>query len=183
MKNIIILLFASMLTACAHHHHAPHKEGAPKVVKGTFGDVDYYTRSNTYFMGQPTPAALDAAKADGVTTVINLRTPEEINSLKYKPSEEAKKRGLNYYNYPVNSKEPLDIATLDKIEKTFVLHHKKGEKVIVHCTSGQRAATWFAYHLRNAHGENLQKALSEARDVGLTNEKLIEGIKSLEPTK
>jgi hypothetical protein len=57
-------------------------------------------------------------------------------------------------------------------------HHSKGEKVIVHCASGQRAAGWFAYHIKTRHQETTDNALKEAAEVGLERPDLVEKVKA-----
>jgi uncharacterized protein (TIGR01244 family) len=167
-----LFLFLLGLTSCAHNEHK-----AVNVEQGELGKVSYYYRSKTYFMPQPTPEALEAAKEQSVTTVINLRTDDETKKLKYRPSEEAKKRGLNYYEFPIDKDEVPSKEKLEAIEAAYMSHHKKGEKVIVHCSSGERAAGWFSYHLRTTHKENVDVAIKQAQAVGLKNEKLINNFK------
>ena len=173
MKRFRIVVLTLILMGCAHTHHS--NSG---VENGSMRGSSYAYRSNTYFMDQPNGDTLDEAKNLGVTTVINLRTENEMKELKFNEAEEVKKRGINYYHYPIDPSAPLSKETLAKIEQTYMAHHKKGEKVIVHCASGQRSAAWFAYHVRFTHGENAEQALREAKEVGLSHHVLTENVKS-----
>ncbi len=131
MKNLILSLIVTVISACTHQSHGNHSTSAA-IEKGEMGGTHYAFRSKTYFMGQPTVATLDEAKKQGVTTVINLRTEEENKSADYNAVVETKKRGLNYYSFPIDSREPLSKDKLAQIETAYMSHHKKGEKVIVH---------------------------------------------------
>ena len=173
LKSISILFALFSIVGCASATHAPN------VTKGEFADVPYVTRSKTYFMKQPTAEALAAAKAEGVTTVINLRTAEEMKDVKFDAAATAKTQGLNYYHIPVDAKAAtVSKETLAQIEDTYMKHHSKGEKVIVHCASGQRAAGWFAYHIKTRHQETTDNALKEAAEVGLERPDLVEKVKA-----
>jgi uncharacterized protein (TIGR01244 family) len=175
MKNCKTIFAALVLLAtvgCASTTHSPN------VTKGEFADVPYVTRSKTYFMKQPTAEALTAAKAAGITTVINLRTNEEMKDVKFDAAATAKAQGLNYYHIPVDSKESVSKDVMAQIEDTYMKHHSKGEKVIVHCATGQRAAGWFAYHIKTRHNETTDNAIKEASEVGLSRPDLVEKIKA-----
>jgi uncharacterized protein (TIGR01244 family) len=176
MKHFMSSLVFIGLCACTHQSHSHHSSSAP-IEKGEMGGANYAFRSGTYFMGQPTLATLDEAKKQGVTTVINLRTEEENKSVNYNAAAETKKRGLSYYSIPIDPRAPLSKETLAQIESAYMSHHKKGEKVIVHCASGQRVGAWFAYHIRTTHGESPEQALHEAEAVGLSSVPLIEQVK------
>lgn len=167
----LVIAFLAM-TSCAHTHHSN-----AGVENGNMRGASYSYRSKTYFMDQPTLETLDEAKNLGVTTIINLRTDDEMKEVKFNEMEEAKKRGLKYYHFPIDPASPLSKDTLQKIEETYMSHHKLGEKVIVHCASGQRSAAWFAYHIRKTHGDSAEQALREAKEVGLNNSELTKKVK------
>jgi len=56
LRSVFISLFSLLIfTGCATTHSS-------QITKGEFAGVDYFFRSKTYFMKQPTPEALAATK-------------------------------------------------------------------------------------------------------------------------
>jgi uncharacterized protein (TIGR01244 family) len=120
-----------------------------------------------YIAGQPLVAdALRKLKAEGVTTVINLRTDKEMNNRKSTPIREEKilmDLGLNYIHIPSgDEKNPFSPATL--VAFADALDHSDG-KVLLHCNSARRAThLWVAYLVKYQH-LSLQDALKYGRAV------------------
>lgn len=170
--RFVALLFSSLVLISCASTQPP----SSTVVDGSMAGVNYKYRSRTYFMGQPTAATFGAAKLEGVTTVINLRAPEEMKGMDFDPKKLAQDAGLTYYNVPMASGQPISKTTLAEIESIYMKHHKNGEKVIVQCASGQRAAAWFAYHLKTQHGDKVSTAIEKAKELGLSRPDLIESL-------
>jgi len=95
-----------------------------------------------FVTGQPTERALRALKAQGVTTVVNLRTP----------------RGNDQY--------PYSPATLTKFADA--VSNAKG-KVLLHCTVAWRASHLWAAYLIN-RGIPVDSALANARAINLMDD-------------
>ena len=80
--------------------------------------IQNFLRVNTEICtgGQPTMEQLTALKAEGVTTVINLRTPQEYDAAV--EEAKAKELGLRYFNIPVVSSGPKDEQAAEFLKLT-----------------------------------------------------------------
>jgi protein tyrosine phosphatase (PTP) superfamily phosphohydrolase (DUF442 family) len=151
--------------SCSKCDKKDHEMHSAQVTTGQLGDSNFTHRSNTYFMGKINEKVLAAAKQSEVKAIINLQEADEI---KWDEKGATEKMGMAYYHMPVTkTDDKYDPSTLKKIEEVYMKHHKAGDKVIVHCSSGARASAWFAYHLNTTHGDSIEKALEGARAVGL----------------
>jgi uncharacterized protein (TIGR01244 family) len=120
-----------------------------------------------YIAGQPmVEDALRKLKAEGVTTVINLRTREEMANRKSTPIDEEKllqKLGIKYVHIPSGgSKNPFSPATLDAFAAAM---EQSDGKVLLHCNSARRAThIWVAYLVKHKK-LSLEEALIYGRAV------------------
>jgi len=121
-----------------------------------------------YIGGQPTEDALRKFKDLGVTAVVNLRTPGEMEDRERVPYDEAKmvaNLGMEYIWIPLGGEEhPYTSAAVD--EFAGVLERHEGP-VLVHCTMGWRAAyVWVAY-LVSRQGFELDSALARGEAIAI----------------
>jgi len=122
-----------------------------------------------FVTGQPTERALRELQAQGVTTVVNLRTPEEMTrSVKFDERALVASLGMQYVYLPVrgNSEYPYSPATLAKFADA--VSNAKG-KVLLHCTVAWRASHLWAAYLIN-RGIPVDSALANARAINLMDE-------------
>lgn len=115
-----------------------------------------------FFAGQPDEAALQKAKENEIKTVINLRPAAEMKDF----DEEAavKKLEMTYINIPIDEKSKLSAQTLDEIEAAVKANEGN---ILIHCSSGNRAGAWLAYHLVKAHQMDGKEALKIAKKAGM----------------
>ena len=141
----------------------------------TWGAADNVVQVGPLYVSrQPDVATLEAARDAGVTTVINLRGPDEMD---WDEAAAVRALGLQYYNVPITGGGPsFDAAAIDEIGKAVAA--RRGGKVLMHCRSGNRAAAWLAVHLANDHDLPVDEAISIARDAGLTYEPLESRVRS-----
>ena len=160
--TILALALPMLLANCANPAISTEDVTAPE----TWGGVDNVVRvRHLYFSGQPDDETLRVAQEKGVTTIINLRDPSE-SAWDEKSAVEA--LGLHYVNVPVrHGSNTLDSAAMSAIEAAVKAQH--GEPVLLHCSSGNRAAAWLAVHLVTTHDMPLDDALSVAKKAGLTS--------------
>ncbi len=111
---------------------------------------------------QPDRAQLEQWKADGVTTVVNMRTPAEMEELDYDEAEAVRALGMNYVSIPFDSAAPSPKITEALGE---ALDGAEG-KVALHCRSGSRAANALAA-LQMERGEADPETV-ESPDADLT---------------
>jgi protein tyrosine phosphatase (PTP) superfamily phosphohydrolase (DUF442 family) len=127
-----------------------------------------YLDGRVYIGGQPTEAALQTLKELGVTAVVNLRTPGEMDDRERVPYDEATAaRGLelDYIWIPLGGEDhPYTPAALDKFAEVLERHDGR---VLLHCTMGWRAAyVWVAYLIRE-HGFALDDAYARGEAIAI----------------
>ena len=117
--------------------------------------------------GQPTEQGLREMRAQGVTTVVNLRVPEEMTrSVKFDEPALAAQLGMQYINLPSggSAKYPYSPETVTKFAEA--VRGAKG-KVLLHCTVGWRASHLWAAYLIAERGVPVDDALANARAINL----------------
>jgi len=115
--------------------------------------------------GQPDAAALEAASAAGVTTVISLQTPEEDGV-----AEEAalvEQLGMTWVNIPVAGPDGVTEENARALDEA--LAGLDPAQTIVHCGSGNRAGALLALRSFYLDGVPRQQALELGRAAGLTS--------------
>lgn len=142
---LIALVLLSAHTAAAQTLHFPQKLDLPgfQAVVADTGPV--------IVSGQPTEQALRDLAAHGVTTVITLRTQQEMDDRRAVPFDEAalaKTLGLSYVHVPLGGPDtPYTPVAVDKV--SAAINGAKG-RVLLHCTIGWRAShMWVAYLVKD----------------------------------
>ena len=121
--------------------------------------------SRVYFAGQPTQADLAEYAKLGVTTVVNLRMPAEMEKLGFDEAAAAKAAGLKYVNVPFSGM-PSD----GELAKIYAELNKAGNgKVLLHCASSNRAGMAWAVFRGAQHGLPAEEAVSEGKSAGMKN--------------
>ncbi|HMU60177.1 MAG TPA: sulfur transferase domain-containing protein [Gemmatimonadales bacterium] len=118
--------------------------------------------------GQPTDAQVRAAKAAGLTTLLDARDPMEP-----RPFDEpalAAAVGLRYENIPVSG-ATLDDATMERI--LSVVRDKTAAPVLFHCGSGNRVGGALIPYFMIDHGMGEEDAIALAMRVGLRGADLL----------
>lgn len=124
---------------------------------------------DVFIGGQPTEAGLREMREQGVTTVVNLRTPEEMKRIGFDEAALAKELGMKYVYLPVrgNAEYPYSPETVTRFAEA--LRHADG-KVLLHCTVGWRASHLWAAYLIKDRGVAQDSALANARAINLMDE-------------
>ena len=112
--------------------------------------------------GQPQEEDFKEFKQEAWSCIINLRNPEELDSLNFKVPELCQKWGLDYNNIPVITKGDLDKDAFRKIHN-LLSHSDKEKKFVIHCASGVRSILALIAHLifSGDHNKEELTALSE----------------------
>jgi protein tyrosine phosphatase (PTP) superfamily phosphohydrolase (DUF442 family) len=119
--------------------------------------------------GQPTIEQLTELKAQGVTTIINLRTPQEYNPA---PEEaKAKELGLRYYNIPVASSGPKDEQVVDFLKLT---DDPKNRPAFIHCATANRVGAFWMIRRVLRDNWTIEAAKVEAEKIGLRSPNLVD---------
>jgi uncharacterized protein (TIGR01244 family) len=115
---------------------------------------------------QPTEDELRDLKDGGYAGVINLRNDGEPEQPLGTVEEGAKVRamGMDYLHYGVGG-APLSEEGVGSV--CAFLDRHAGEKVLVHCRKGARAAALVLIHEARKHGWTADEAMSHGRELGL----------------
>jgi uncharacterized protein (TIGR01244 family) len=121
--------------------------------------------------GQPTERALRELQAQGVTTVVNLRTPDEMT--RNVPFDEAalvRSLGMTYVYIPVrgNAEYPYSPATVTKFAEAM---RSTNGKLLLHCTVAWRASHLWGAYLIKERRMPVDSALANARAINLSDER------------
>ena len=125
--------------------------------------------TDLFIGGQPTEKALRELKAKGVTTVINLRMPEEMKQIGFDEAALVKELGMNYVHIPMRGsvENPYGPKQLDQFAAAIA---SADGKVLLHCTVAWRAShIWAAYLIRD-RGVPVAQALAQTRSINLRDD-------------
>ena len=114
--------------------------------------------------GQPSEQQLRDAAANGVTTIIDLRKPDEDRG--YDEAALAEQLGLRYVRLPIAGAGDITDAnarTLDRLLK------QDGGKTLLHCASSNRAGALLSLIDAHINGASVEDALTFGRDAGMTS--------------
>ncbi|HEV8264898.1 MAG TPA: sulfur transferase domain-containing protein [Gemmatimonadales bacterium] len=123
-----------------------------------------------FVTGQPTERALRELRAQGVTTVVNLRTPEEMTrDVKFDEPALVAELGMRYVYLPVRgtAEYPYSPETLAKFAEAV---SSANGKVLLHCTIAWRASHLWAAYLIKERGLPVDSALANARAINLMDD-------------
>jgi uncharacterized protein (TIGR01244 family) len=116
--------------------------------------------------GQPTERALRELRAKGVTTVVNLRMPEEMARVGFDEAALVKELGMKYVHIPMRgtADHPYGPKELDAFAAAMAA---ADGKVLLHCTIAWRAShLWAAYLIRDRNVP-VATALEQTRMINL----------------
>jgi uncharacterized protein (TIGR01244 family) len=136
--------------------------------------IQNFLKINTEFCsgGQPTLAQLSELKAQGITTVINLRTAGENGFDAPAEEAEVKKLGMKYVHIPVSNQAGPKDEQADEFLK--VTDDAKNRPVFIHCGSANRVGAFFMIRRVLRDGMTFDAAKTEATKIGLRSAALEE---------
>lgn len=120
-----------------------------------------------FIAGQPTERALREMKTLGVTTVINLRMPQEMERIGFDEAKLIDELGMKYVHIPMRGdtgEHSYSPATLRKFADAM---KAANGKVLLHCTVAWRASHIWAAYLIQEHGVPDVAAVRHARAINL----------------
>ncbi len=164
IQSAAILLFFAALQGCSQ------TSGGPVALQTT--DVKNLKQDGRYYIaGAPTLQGLDDVKSMGVTTIIDLRRPEED------PLNEpvaARTKGFNYIRLPMSG-DQLSPDVADRF--IDAMHSHENEKVLIHCAGGNRAAALYGLYLGASGACPTEEAMERAKKAGLKSQKLSDQVR------
>lgn len=132
-----------------------------------------------FIAGQPTEKALREMKAKGVTTVVNLRMPEEMARIGFDEAALVEQLGMKYVHIPMrgSADNPYGPKELDAFAAAI---GAADGKVLLHCTVAWRAShLWAAYLIRDRQVP-VASALAHTRMINLRDDMPVGGQQPLE---
>lgn len=170
---IVAITATATVSPAAHAQQFTHpgpiaKLSAPVRLDTTGKFRGKYARvgDDMFITGQPTEAGLRELKAQGVTTVVNLRTPPEMAQIPFDEAALVKALGMTYVYVPVRGDSLFPYSPVAVTKLNEAMSQSKG-KVLLHCTVAWRAShLWAAYLIESRHVD-VEAALANARGISL----------------
>lgn len=136
--------------------------------------VPHLSRDHSiYVSGCPTTEGLEALKARGVKTVIDLRTDKELSE---DYPETVKKLGMNYVHLPMAS----DAMTEQQADNYLEAVRRYGDQPILdHCGSANRAGAMHGLYLATERGCSIDEAVKRAKQAGMRNKDLERDLRNI----
>jgi uncharacterized protein (TIGR01244 family) len=170
---VATLILSSGSAAQTTGRQAPiHSLPAPVLLDTTGMFLERYARvgDDLFIAGQPTERALREMKKLDVTTVINLRMPQEMERIGFDEAKLVAELGMKYVHIPMrggNGEQAYSPQTLHKF--TEAMKAADG-KVLLHCTIAWRASHIWAAYLIQENGVPDADALTHARAINLMDD-------------
>lgn len=143
--------------------------------KGQFEEKFAKVGDDVFISGQPTEQALRDLAAQGVKTVVNLRTPPEMATrVPFDERALVTQLGMKYVYLPMrgNAAYPYDPEDLKDFGKAM---EETDGKLLLHCTVAWRAShMWAAYLIEYRHLP-VPTALAQARKINLMDDMRMDG--------
>ena len=123
-----------------------------------------------FIAGQPTERALREMHDQGVTTVVNLRSPEEMqNQVKFDERAVVGQLGMKYVYLPMRGTPEFPYSP-EAVTKLAAAVAGANGKVLLHCTVAWRASHLWAAYLIRERGVDVETALGNARAINLMDD-------------
>jgi uncharacterized protein (TIGR01244 family) len=178
----IVLPFA---TASSQKLTGPNSTVAPPApvpldTTGMFQAKFVKVGDDVFIGGQPTEKALRDLHAQGVTTVVNLRSPEEMTrSVKFDEAALVKSLGMTYVYLPMRGTPELPYAPKAVQDLAAAMKATDG-KLLLHCTIAWRASHLWAAYLIDQRHVPVETALAQARSINLMDDMRVSDKQPLE---
>jgi len=176
----VAVALAAVLPVAAEEQASPpvtdigiDRGALPVSIDAVDGVRPLFRDGRVYIAGQPSREALAQLHGLGVTAVVNLRTPAEMEDRQRVPYDEAAavaELGMEYVRIPLGGDEhPYAPPAVDRLAKVLAEHRGP---VLLHCTVGWRASyLWVAYLIRE-QGLALPDALARGEAIAISPDPL-----------
>ena len=165
MKTLLAsAVFAGSISTSALAQAVPSP--VPLDTTGMFQARFVSVGDNLFIGGQPTEKALREMKARGVTTVVNLRSPEEMARIGFDEAALIKQLGMNYVYLPMRgtAEFPYSPAAVKSLAAAIATSNGK---VLLHCTIAWRASHLYTAYLIQEKKLPVEEALTMGRSINL----------------
>ena len=142
--------------------------------KGQFQEKFAKVGDDVFISGQPTEQGLRDLAAQGVTTVVNLRTPPEMARIGFDEAALVKQLGMKYVYLPMRGNQEFPYSPENVKAFSDAMSESKG-KVLLHCTIAWRASHMWAAYLIQYRNVPAATALDDARKINLMDDMRMDG--------
>jgi uncharacterized protein (TIGR01244 family) len=171
-RSILLAVATTTLLASAAEGQSMLRPTLPSVpapvllsTDGLFQERYAKVGDDLFIAGQPTERALRELEAQGVTTVINLRSPEEMARIGFDEPKLIAELGMKYVYIPMRGNDALPYSPAGLEKFTEAMKSASG-KVLLHCTIAWRAShLWGAYLIQQ--GVPVAQVLEHTRAINL----------------
>lgn len=166
-------MFVVLMTGVAQAESPPALDFNRAALPDTVSDYPGFQRrifheGRVFIAGQPDEDALRALPERGVTLVVNLRTPEEMENRERIPFDEAAvlaELEIEYVWIPLGGEEhPYTPAAVATFADALARHEGP---VLLHCTVAWRASHLWAAYLVEKHGFPVPEAYARGEAMGI----------------
>ncbi|MEM7305470.1 MAG: protein tyrosine phosphatase family protein [Planctomycetota bacterium] len=160
-KSIVAGVLVAALSGCAvtKTGYQPPSQILPYEL-GEIAPVTLF--DNMLLAGQPSPEDFEEAKEAGIVTVLNMRLESETPDLDERAVVE--RLGMEYLTLPWSGPDQL---TDDVFRRSRILFATVEQPALIHCGSANRiGAVWIPWRVLDG-GIPLEKAVVEAKQIGL----------------
>ena len=166
MKTSTHMLAAACMLAMAACAHAPAEKAARPATDAPVAATSVELRQprpGLYTAGQPAQGDWQAIAARGVTTVVNLRTPKEMEGRD--EAAEVQAAGMRYVSIPVAGADGITEANARLLRDAL---GAANGPVLVHCASGNRVGGLLVVMRARLDGATGEEALEFGRQAGMS---------------
>jgi uncharacterized protein (TIGR01244 family) len=142
--------------------------------RGLFQDKFARVGDDVFIGGQPTERALRELRDQGVTTVVNLRSPPEMKRVPFDEAALLKELGMEYVYLPMRGTPDLPYSPAAVKAFAAAMSSAKG-KVLLHCTIAWRASHLWAAYLIQHRNVPVATALQQTRMINLMDDHRMDG--------
>lgn len=141
---------------------------------GLFQDKFVSVGDDVFISGQPSEKGLCQLRDQGVTTVVNLRSPPEMARVPFDEAALVKQLGMEYVYLPMRGTAELPYSPAAVKSFAAAMSNAKG-KVLLHCTIAWRASHLWAAYLIQYRNVPVATALAQARTINLMDDMRMDG--------
>ncbi len=166
-KILISLTLIGLSLLPAHAEEQPAKHVIDLKSEAAIGNMSQVISLHgaIHMTGQPDQATLAALKDSGFDVVLNIRGKGELD---FDEQAIVEGKGLAYYNVPLLKDGKIQDSAVTEIHD--ILKQNKGKKILFHCSSGNRVASWLGAHLARDLAYTSEQAISYAKQAGMTKD-------------
>ena len=172
LRKIIAFGSLVLLTACTASSPEPEQvvlSNGTKITKTTVGELPVQKMRWLHIGGQPSQEDLRVAKEQGFEAIVNLRLPGEKD---WDERQAVTDLGMEYRQVAFINSDTKEFYKAGFNEMNDVYKNLYGKKVLVHCSSGNRAAAWLTSYLATQNNQNIADALVVGEGMGLSKDAL-----------